>query len=304
MVLAALIAAVGIFLDSRDPDRRRDGRRPRVRPDRRLLRRARPAPPRARAALGDRARRRLPARDHGARTSPRSSSRRPASTPDDFDASEHELANLISSPDVFAFFVAALRRRRRHALALDREVRRADRRADLRHDDPRRRQHRRRRGLPRLATLARLDRAAGASTSPRSSSPAPPCWRSSALLYARRRRHHLRERQPADTGSARAERRPDVDLRADLLDHRVGELAWSWRGRRGRSSSTPVGDRLQHALVDRARGPLGAGDARAAGVAAARAPQASSIAIGFARSLPISDGAVPCGASAIATSTS
>ena len=41
------------------------------------------------------------------------------------------------------------------------------------------------------------------------------------MLYARRWRNRR--------GSARAERRPDVDLGADLLDHRVGELAWSSR---------------------------------------------------------------------------
>ena len=39
MVLACLIAAVGIILDSADPDHRRDGRRARVRADRRPLRR-------------------------------------------------------------------------------------------------------------------------------------------------------------------------------------------------------------------------------------------------------------------------
>ena len=73
-------------------------------------------------------------------------------TPADFDASEHQIANLISSPDFFSAFVAVCAGAAGHALALDREVRRADRRADLRHDDPRGRQHRRGRGLPGLAT--------------------------------------------------------------------------------------------------------------------------------------------------------
>ena len=50
------------------------------------------------------------------------------------------------------------RRHRRRALALDREVRRPDRRPDLGHDDPRRRERRRRRRLPRLGRVRRSHR--------------------------------------------------------------------------------------------------------------------------------------------------
>ena len=89
-------------------------------------------------------------------------------------------------------------------------------------------------------------------------------------LYRRRRERHLREdaRRAAGLPIGRSrgtppereaglgpQRRPDVDLGADLVDDRVGELG------RGRVAAEvdglePAGDRLQHALVDRARGPL------------------------------------------------
>ena len=53
------------------------------------------------------------------------------------------------------------------------------------------------------------------------------------LLYRRRRRRHRHEPERRAAATARrshrrAERRPDLDLRPDLLDHRAGEL------RRGR----------------------------------------------------------------------
>ena len=92
----------------RDPDRGRDGRRPRVRADRGPLRGARAAPPRAGAALGRRARGRLPC----SRSSPSSRRRwlfkETGSVADEtFDQSEHGIANIIASPDFFAFLVAA-----------------------------------------------------------------------------------------------------------------------------------------------------------------------------------------------------
>ena len=64
--------------------------------------------------------------------------------PDAFDTADHALSDSISSPDAFAFIVAALRRHGRHAQPLHRQVRRADRRPDLRHHDPRGRQPRHR----------------------------------------------------------------------------------------------------------------------------------------------------------------
>ena len=63
MVLAAIIAAIGIFLDSPILVVGRDGRRPGVRPGRRPVRGPRPEARRARPPLGHRARGRLPARD-------------------------------------------------------------------------------------------------------------------------------------------------------------------------------------------------------------------------------------------------
>ena len=52
-------------------------------------------------------------------------------TPADFTAEDHSIANLISSPDVFTVIVALCAGAAGHALALDRQVGRADRRADL-----------------------------------------------------------------------------------------------------------------------------------------------------------------------------
>jgi hypothetical protein len=79
----------------------------------------------------------------------------------DFDQSEHSIANVISSPGLLHVLRRRLRRRGRDAVAVDRQVGRPDRRADLGDDDPRGGQHRRDRGLRRLGELRRLGRAAG-----------------------------------------------------------------------------------------------------------------------------------------------
>ena len=70
--------------------------------------------------------------------------------PATFDQGDHELAKVIASPDFYALFVASVRRDGGNAVAQHRQVRRADRRPDLRHHDPRRRQHRCGRRLCRL----------------------------------------------------------------------------------------------------------------------------------------------------------
>ena len=106
MVLAALIAAVGIYQDSADPDRRRDGRRPGVRPDRRALRRARRS---ARAALALRSRVALAVGFPlaiGAALVATLIFKATGVTPDDLRPADHSLADVIASPDFLAFFVA------------------------------------------------------------------------------------------------------------------------------------------------------------------------------------------------------
>ena len=81
--------------------------------------------------------------------------------PDDFSTAEHGLANIISDPDFLSFFVAVCAGVAGHAQPVDGQVRRADRRAHLGHDDPGRRQHRDRGGVPRGRRLAREHGAAG-----------------------------------------------------------------------------------------------------------------------------------------------
>lgn len=103
MALAALIAAVGIFLDSGDPHRRRDGRRPEVRPDRGVLHRDRATPALARAAVVPGARGRLPLAI-GAVTIASLISTATGLTPQDLEPGR--LATSNASPDFFAFFVA------------------------------------------------------------------------------------------------------------------------------------------------------------------------------------------------------
>ena len=173
MVLAALIAAVGIFLDSRDPRRRRDGRRPGVRPDRR-----RSASPSSSGAASS------PLRSLGAlavgfplaiaavwlaqRRLQGDRRRRPTT----FSDADHSLADLDLQPGLLRVLRRVLRGRRRDAQPQHREVRRAHRRAHLGHDDPRRRERRRRRSPTRTGTAWRGSLAAArASTSRRSSSP-------------------------------------------------------------------------------------------------------------------------------------
>jgi hypothetical protein len=56
--------------------------------------------------------------------------------PPEFSSDGSQIGALISHPDFFSFFVAACAGAGEHAVAVDREVRCADRRAHLRHDDP------------------------------------------------------------------------------------------------------------------------------------------------------------------------
>ena len=86
--------------------------------------------------------------------------RAPARSPDDFTGT-HPLTAFISQPRLLlSFFVAFLAGIGGHALADHRQVGRADRRADLRDDDPRRVQHRRRGRLRGLGRGRRRRRAA------------------------------------------------------------------------------------------------------------------------------------------------
>ena len=75
----------------------------------------------------------------------------------DHSARQHHLPSRL--PDLLR---RGLRGRRGHAQPVDGEVRRADRRAHLGHDDPGRRQHRDRGGVPRGRRLAREHGAAAA----------------------------------------------------------------------------------------------------------------------------------------------
>ena len=81
-------------------------------------------------------------------------------TPSEFTERSHSLSNVISSPDFFTFFVAACAGVAGMLSLCYGEVGRAHRGADLGHDDPGGSQHRRRRRLRRLARVAWLDRAA------------------------------------------------------------------------------------------------------------------------------------------------
>ena len=158
-----------------DPDRRRDGRRAGVRAAGRLLRRARAAAPRcSRCARRSALAVGFPLGDRRRLRSRRWSSGRSGSSTDTFSHEDHSLANIIAAPDFLTFFVAACAGAAGHAEPEHGQVRRADRRADLGHDDPRGRQRRRRRRLPGLVELARQHRRSSRSTSARSSSPAPP----------------------------------------------------------------------------------------------------------------------------------
>ena len=170
---------------------------------------------------------------------------------DDFSLENHSFANLISSPDFFTFFVAACAGRGRDAEPQHREVGRADRRPDQRHDDPRRRERRRGGRLRGLGHLRRQPRAARHQPGRRSSSQASSCSGSSGsstsagAQAARRARPHTDE--PSDDQIS--------TFVLILLDHGVGEL-----GRRGRAAEVERLDaargRLQRRLVDRARGAL------------------------------------------------
>ena len=115
MVLAAIIAAIGIFLDSPILVVGRDGGRARVRPGRRPVRRPGPEARPARPPLGHRAADRLPARDRGDRARRRSIFDATDLIPDSFDSGDHGLVESISSPDAFAVHRRRLRGRRRHA---------------------------------------------------------------------------------------------------------------------------------------------------------------------------------------------
>ena len=202
MVLAALIAAVGILARLADPHRRRDGRRPGVRPGRRDLRRARPAPPR-RCALRSLARagRRLPASRSRRSTSPARASRRSGVSPESFDARRPQpLDNIIAQPGLLRVLRRVLRRRRRDALADDREVGRADRRAHLGDDDPGGRERRRRRRLRRLGDGARVARAARDQPRVAHRSPGRSRSRCQRAVYARRKTKH-RHRRRRDRGT-------------------------------------------------------------------------------------------------------
>ena len=69
------------------------------------------------------------------------------SAPDELSAVDHPATLFISHPDEFSALVAVLAGRRGHAVALDSEVRRAGRRPHLRDDDPGGCQRRRRGGV-------------------------------------------------------------------------------------------------------------------------------------------------------------
>ena len=62
--------------------------------------------------------------------------------PDDFTLDDRQFTEFITHPDFFSFFVAFLAGMRGRALADVGQVRRADRRPHLGHDDPGGREHR------------------------------------------------------------------------------------------------------------------------------------------------------------------
>ena len=80
--------------------------------------------------------------------------------PDTFSSAEHGLSKSISSPDAFAVIVALCAGAAGMLESVDRQIRRADRRADLGHDHSRRREHRHRGGLQGLGHLRGVDRTA------------------------------------------------------------------------------------------------------------------------------------------------
>ncbi len=180
MVLAALIAAVGIFLDSEILIVGAMVVGPEFGPIAGLCV----------ALISRRGRARRPLR---ASRSP-SASRWPSAastsrrlifkatdlTPDDFRSGEHQVADLIASPDVFSVIVAVCAGAAGMLSLSTAKSGRPDRGSDLGHHDPRRRQHRRRRRLPGRGRMDSARWSSSASTSWPSSWPAPPCSPSSA----------------------------------------------------------------------------------------------------------------------------
>ena len=160
MVLACLIASVGIFTGSPILIIGAMVVGPEFGPLAGALRGDRRAPARRRPALADGARGRLPDRDHRRLPLHPDLRRAPAWSTPTSAASTTRSPSSSPSPDEFSFIVAVLRRRRRDALADLGQVGRPGRRPDLGDDDPGGGQHRRRRGARQLGRLARRDRPA------------------------------------------------------------------------------------------------------------------------------------------------
>ena len=139
---------------------------------------------------------------------------------------DHSFANIISAARLLRVLRRRVRRRRRDAEPQHREVRRPDRRADLGHDDPRGGERRPRRRLPGLGRAWRGSVAQLAINLGSIVAAGTGVLAAQRALYLRRRRQHLDdpERPPRACLHGGAQRRPDLDLRPDLLDDRVGEL--------------------------------------------------------------------------------